>query len=524
MSNSKAQKKVERKRKLINRKRRIQYRLRDINWAAQDEPMFTASNIHYELADRVRGLASGGIGAMHLEARRTGLIEAIDRRLHLLKIHKPYHESDHVLNIAYNILCSGTCLEDIELRRNDEVYLDALGTQRIPDPTTAGDFCRRFKRSHIQILMNAINDVRVGVWQEQPESFFEEAIIDADGTIAHTTGECKEGMDICHKGEWGYGPLVVSLANTGEPLYLSNRSASRPSYEGAAWYLDRAGALCERAGFKRILYRGDTDFSQTQYLDGWDAKGRCFIFGIDAMSNLVETAENLPEKQWKRLNRPAKYEVKTVPRESPDNVKERIVRERGFKNIRLKSEDVAEFPYRPVACKKTYRVVVVRKNLSVEKGEQVLFDDIRYFFYITNDTSMPANEIVFSANDRCNQENLIEQLKNGVRAMQMPLDNLVSNWAYMVMASLAWTLKAWFALSLPETGRWAAKYKSEKSAVLRMEFKTFLNAFMRVPCQIIRGGGRIVYRLLSWNPWQHVFLRGVDALHTVSKWRHPLRC
>ena len=190
----------------------------------------------------------------------------------------------------------------------------------------------------------------------------------------------------------------------------------------------------------------------------------------------------------------------------------------------MKSEEVAEFVYRPTACEKSYRVVVIRKNLSVEKGEQVLFDDIRYFFYITNERALPANEIVFLANDRCNQENLIEQLKNGVRAMQMPVDNLLSNWAYMVMASLAWTLKAWFALSLPETGRWAAKYKSEKSTVLRMEFKTFLNAFMRVPCQIIRAGGRIVYRLLAWNPWQHVFLRGVDALCMPSGHRYPMRC
>jgi len=239
---------------------------------------------------------------------------------------------------------------------------------------------------------------------------------------------------------------------------------------------------------------------------------------------LVEKAENLREKRWKRLKRPTKYEVKTVPRKRPDNVKERIVRARGFENIRLQSEDVAEFAYRPTACRKTYRVVVVRKNLSVEKGEQVLFDDIRYFFYITNDTSTPADEIVLLANGRCNQENLIEQLKNGVRAMQMPVDNLISNWAYMVMASLAWSLKAWFALSLPETGRWATKYKSEKSAVLRMEFKKFLNAFMLMPCQILRTARRIVYRLLSWNPWQHVFLRGVDVLHTMSARRHPMRC
>ncbi|MHC4675482.1 MAG: IS1380 family transposase [Planctomycetota bacterium] len=517
MSTIKQHKQAERKRKLQQRKRRIRARL----WHRQGErevPMLTASNIHYELADRVRGLGPGGIGVMHLLARRTGLIESIDKRLHLLKIHQPYHESDHVLNIAYNFLSGGTNLEDIELRRNDEVYLDALGAERIPDPTTAGDFCRRFDETDIQILMNIINDFRIKVWRQQPEQFFAEAIIDVDGTLTPTRGECKQGMDISYKGEWGYHPLMVSLANTGEPLFLMNRPGNRPSHEGAGWYLDRSGALCKRAGFKKILFRGDTDFTQTRRLDRWDERGYRFIFGIDAWSNLVEMAENLPKTRWKRLGRPPKYEICTQPRARPENVKEQIVRDREFKNIRLNSEEVAEFEYSPTFCEKTYRIVVVRKNLSVEKGEQVLFDDIRYFFYITNDWDTSAREIVFLANDRCNQENLIDQLKNGVPALQAPVDNLLSNWAYMVMASLAWTLKAWFALSLPEKGRWAIKHSSEKRAVLKMEFKTFLNAFMRVPCQIIRAGRRIIYRLLAWNPWQHVFLRGVDAL------RCPLRC
>lgn len=507
-----------RRKKLEQRKRRILRRLRHQQGDVRDEPMLTASNIHYELADRAHGLGPGGIGAIHLLARQYGLIEAIDGRLHLLKIHQPYHESDHVLNIAYNLLCNGRFLEDLELRRHDEAYLDALGADRVPDPTTAGDFCRRFETTDIQALMNTINDVRRKVWRQQPASFFDEAIIDADGTLTPTTGECKEGMDISYKGLWSYHPLLVSLANTGEPLFVVNRSGNRPSHEGAHWYLDRAARLCKQSGFKRILLRGDTDFTQTRRLDGWDTKGYRFIFGIDARSNLVKKAENLLKTRWKRLERPAKYKIRTRPRSRPENVKERIVRQREFKNIRLDSEDVAEFDYRPTFCQKTYRIVVVRKNLSVERGEQVLFDDVRYFFYITNDRAMSASEVVFSANDRCNQENLIEQLKNGVRALHAPVDNLISNWAYMVMASLAWTLKAWYALSLPERGRWAAKHRSEKQAVLKMKFKTFLNAFINVPCQIVRTGRRIVYRLLAWNPWQPVFLRGVDAL------RCPLRC
>ena len=152
-----------RNRKLVNRQGRIQYRLRERTWSPQDRPMFTACDIHYELADRVRGLGSGGIGAVHHLASRVGLIEALDRRLHLLKVHLPCHESDHVLNVAYNILVGGTCLEDLDLWRNDEVYLDALGAQRIPDPTTEGDFCRRFTATEVEILQDTLNDVRLGV-------------------------------------------------------------------------------------------------------------------------------------------------------------------------------------------------------------------------------------------------------------------------------------------------------------------------------------------------------------------------
>ncbi len=480
--------------------------------------MLAASNIQYELAQRVRGLACGGIGVIHLLARRTGLIDAIDRDLHLLKVHKPYHESDHVLNVAYNILAGGTCLQDIELQRNHEAFLDALGAQRIPDPTTAGDFCRRFSPGHVELLLDAINEVRLGVWKRQPAAFFERAVIDADGTLAPTWGQCKQGMDISYKGQWGYHPLLVSLANTGEPLYLVNRSGNRPSSEGAAARLDQAIALCRRAGFGSILLRGDTDFTQSGHLDRWDADGVNFVFGIDAMPNLVKIADDLPQKAWKRLVRPPKYELATAERSRPENVKERIVQERQFENIRLFSEMVSEFEYRPGACGRSYRVVVLCKNLTVEKGQTLLFDDVRFFFYLTNDPTTPAAEIVAQANGRCNQENLIEQLKNGARAMEMPVGDLVSNWAYMVMASLAWTLKAWLAMALPEGGRWKDKHQAQKESLRRMEFKTFLSAVMRLPCQIVRGGRRIVYRLLSWNPWQEVLLRAVDAL------RLPLRC
>jgi hypothetical protein len=479
--------------------------------------MYTASNIQYEHSDRVRGLESGGIGAMHRLAQHVGLVEAIDQHVEVLKVALPYHESDHVLGIAYNILSGGTCLQDIERRRQDEVYLDALGAQRIPDPTTAGDFCRRFDEASIEALQTAINETRVRVWQAQPAAFFDEAMIDADGTLAETTGQCKDGMDIAYNGVWGYHPLVVSLANTQEPLYLVNRSGNRPSSEGAAERYDQAWALCRAAGFQRCTFRGDTDFSQTGHLDRWEGAGVRFVFGYDARANVIAAAEALPARAWQRLVRRPPSVVDTAPRAHRPNVKEATIVEREFQNLRLKSEEVAEFPYRPTACAIPYRMVVVRKNISVEQGEHRLFDQIRYFFYLTNDRVTPLPALVFLANDRCNQENLIEQLKR-VGATRMPVDTLLSNWAYMVMAALAWTLKAWFALRLPTTGRWAARYVAEKAAVLRMEFKAFLHAFMLIPVQVVRTSRRLVFRLLAWNPWQAVFLRGFD------QWRKPLRC
>jgi len=363
------------------------------------------------------------------------------------------------------------------------------------------------------------NEVRLKVWRQQPQAFFDEAIIEADGSMVETTGECKQGIDINPKGEWGYHPLMISLANTNEPLYLVNRSGNRPSHEGAAEYFDKSISLCRRAGFRKIRLRGDTDFTQTAHLDRWDEPGNVrFVFGIDAMENLYEKAENLPQKAWKRLARRVKHEVKTTPRQKPVNVKEPIVQDREFENIQLQEEWVADFEYSPTLCKKTYRVVVVWKDLEVSKGQKKLFDDSRCFFYITNDWEASAEKIVFDANDRCNQENLIQQQKSGVRSLTAPVDNLVSNWAYMVMASLAWSLKAWTALLLPETGRWKERRVAEKRTLLWMDFATFRNTFIQMPAQIVRGSRRIVVRLLSWNPWQQVLFRLLDQL------RLPLRC
>ena len=496
-----------RNRKVIrNRKKRIAHRLRRKNYCDQVNPMMSGSNIHYEVSEKTQALSYGGIGAIHQMVQKLGLVDELNEQLNLLKYHLPYHESDHVLNIAYNVLIGGMRLEDIELRRNDEVFLNALGAERIPDPTTAGDFTRRFDSSDIERLMDAINATRRRVWRDGGRDFLDEALIDIDGTLAGTSGKCKEGMDISYKGIWGYHPLIISLANTREVLYLVNRPGNVVSHEGAPEWIDKAIDLVWDQA-KTICLRGDTDFSLTEHFDRWSEKVD-FLFGMDAHPKLVERAQQLEKSAWEVLERKAKYSVKTQERRKPENIKEQVVVERGFKNIRLKSEEVAEFWYRPLKCNRDYRVVVVKKNLSVEKGELVLFDDIRYFFYITTRKDLSAAEVVELANGRCDQENVIEQLKNGVNAMRMPVDNLLSNWAYMVMAALAWNLKAWFALMM--------RYKDRSVQVLKMEFRTFLQSIIWVPAQIILQGRKIIYRFLRYTPWLKDFLGAWERIRALK--------
>ena len=378
-------KKVYRKR-LANRKRRLARRLDKFNFPDDlSVPMMRAPNIQYEVAERTVGTSYGGIGLVHQLVGELDLAGEIDKRLGLFKIHLPYHESDHVLNLAYNALCTGTCLQDLELRRQDEAYLNALGAERIPDPTTASDFCRRFCRDDLSNLQAAIDAARLKVWARQGEEFLAEACIEADGTFVVTGAECKQGIDRTYK--------------------------------------------------------------------------------------------------------------------------------RQYKDIRLESEEVAEFMYRPTACKRAYRIIVLRKNLHVnEPREGRFFEDYRYFFYITNELEPTPAECVFSGNQRCNQENILAQL-GSLRALHAPVNDLLSNEAYMLCTSLAWNLKAWLALWLPDTpGRWAEKHQAQKQRLLKLEFRTFANYWMRIPCQVLKTGRRIICRLLAWNEWQDVFFRLAEQL------------
>jgi Transposase DDE domain group 1 len=504
-----------RQRQLEKRKRRANKRIDKANWSGQS-PMIDPPTIHYELAERTQAIAAGGLGVVQQLVRQLDVAESINRVCPIFKFHLPYSEADHVLNVAYNLLAGGTCLEHLELRRSDEAYLDALGAQRIPDPTTAADFCRRFSTWDVFALMESFHEPRLKVWQQQPAEFFERAIIEADGSMVETCGERKEGIGMNYKGEWGYHPLVMTLANTREVLYLLNRPGNRPSHENAAVYFDRSIDLCRRGGFRTVRLRGDTDFSQTTHLDRWHEDGVEFVFGMDAMPNLVEIAENLPESAWNELKRnKGRVNKSGKTRARRPNYKEQFVVKKKYKNKRLEQEFVAEFDYRPTACRHTYRMVVLRKQVSVSQGQQKLFDESPYFFYITNITpaEAPPPAVVGESNQRCDQENVIAQLKD-MGALSAPLGDLTSNWAYMVMAALAWNLKSWLGLSITESCPPSAKEKrrADKRRIVRMDFATFRQSLIDVPAQILTRGRQLIYRLLTWTPSLETLFRIHDCV------------
>lgn len=501
-----------------NRKLRRRISAADGKWQS---PMIRPCSTKLELSDKQQAISCGGLAAIMGLIKAVGLRRELNVSAKVFKLHLPYDEADHIFNIALNLLAGGTCLDHIEHRRNDEAYLDALGAERIPDPTTAGDFCRRFSQLQLIMVMQAINRVRQTIWKQQEDTFFDCATIEADGTMVETDGEKKAGIGINHKGQWGYHPLVITLAETQEVLYLLNRSGNRPSHEHSSLGFKLAIEQCKKAGFRKIRLRGDTDFSSTEHLDAWDQQGVKFILGFDARQNLCRIAENLSKTAWNPLDRTSQPSIPKAERAKRPNAKEPIVIANGYENQKLRAESYAEFDYRPFACEKTYRMIVVRKEIDVTSGQMFLFDKEKYFFYITNEDQgdVPGREVIRNANRRCNQENTISQLK-ACCALSAPLDNLESNGAYMLFASLAWTLKIWSGMMIRVTGNANQKHvrRDARNRIIRMEYWTFLNSLILLPAQVVRSARKRVFRLLTYRP-------SVDLLFTMHDHiQLPLRC
>jgi hypothetical protein len=275
-----------------------------------------------------------------------------------------------------------------------------------------------------------------------------------------------------YKGIWGYSPLLVTLASTREVLYMVNRPGNKTSHDGAATWVDRAIKLV-KPHCKRVFLRGDTAFSLSENFERWSVDAD-FIFGVNNNSALHKKVNQIKDEDWEPLE----------------------------------NETIADFDYRTKNCKNTYRVVVAKKSISRSKGEDLLIPEVRYFFYITNRRDLTKQEVVRRANERCEQENIIEQVKNGVNAMRMPVDNLLSNWAYMVIATLAWNLKAWFAMMMTN--------KKETQRFLRMEFRQFLQEVICFPCKVIQTARSTRFVIIAYRKYLGQFLDAWESIRYLK--------
>lgn len=488
------------------RKKNLSVRLKNIN-EDTTEPMFGSSSINLEISDRISAVHCGGIGIIRELVNRFGIPDMINKNVKVFKRHKPYFESDHILNMAYNIACGGTCIEDIELLRNNETYMDAMSAKRIPDPTTAGDFLRRFKMQDILDLSSMIENVNIRVAQHALNSKEKAVgIIDVDGKIQATTGECKEKMDITYTKEWGFSVLLLTEATTGMHLNVVNRPGNALSQEGAAEWMNRSIDTVKKI-FRRVIMRGDSAFSLTKEFDAWSDNSVDFIFGYDNHPNLVNIAESLEKHRWKKLQHDEKN-IPTTRRRRKKRTKKAAVVRRGYWTLTQTKEYVSEFMYRPGKCNRDYRVIVIKKHMDVTMGQQYLFDEYRYFFYITNMKEESPKELVRLIRGRCNHENKIEQMANGVHALKMPAAEFDANWAYMLIGAFAWNLKIYAALMIPD--------KKISSEFMKCEYKHFQNAFINIPCQILHTGRKLVYRFLNYSPMVEVMFKMIGRLRSLQ--------
>ncbi len=479
-------------------------------WPDRVGPVFANRQVRVHVQQRGKITPYGGVSLAHDLAMRLELDRDINRSIRLLKINVPYCESDHILTHVYNLYVGGHCIEDIANLQHSDAIKHLLGACRIPDPTTAGDFLRRFDEVHLQNFQAVIDRAREKVWRKIPRSRRKVATVDLDSTIKEVYGQCKQGADFSYNGKWSYHPFLATLAETNEPLRTINRSGNRPSAEGAAQVLHEILPMVGRH-FDTVFVRGDSKFYQYAIIAECEQNGASFAFVMDGYANLHELADSLPPSAWKsfsahRPDQVAQAAANKKTRRKRKRVRASQARQRGYKTLATTRQWVAEFEYTlPRSAKsndagvagRTYRVVVKRQQVDIREGQEYLFTEYRDRFVITDipPSHMDPAEVFCFAYGRCDQENIIEQFKNGIAAMRMPTGELLANGAFLMAGQLAWCLRSWLsALALPkETTRW--------------EWKWFRQAFVYIAAKITHSGRQAkVYLAGSHRFVQHVIV------------------
>lgn len=426
--------------------------------------------------------ALGGLALASRLLSRLGAHQVFARHLKLLRVPKRYRDSDHVIAQILNLFAGGSCLEDLAQLQCSESIRRLLGAPSLPDPTTSGDFLRRFDRDQLAALDSAMEDLQRAAWKHsRGRRVLEQGIVDLDSHVHHVYGDKKGGTDFTYKGGFGYHPLIASLAGTGEVLRAINRPGNTPSAKGAADCLREIFPLLE-SRFRTVLVRGDSAFAQQSVYDACEEAGHFFAMVSAQQVNFTAIAEEITPSAWKPFHTKESRKGGET-RKKRKNVRRSRCRARKKRDMNLKRQWVAEVDYRPARSTSSYRLIVRKQKIQTAGRGGELFDEYRYRYVLSNlPKSVGTEAVVRLTYGRCDQEKVIEQLKNGVSAFRMPLGQEHANAAFLKIAAIAHNLKAWLAqIVLPEE-------------CVRWEWKRFRHSFVYVAARVVRSARQVVVR------------------------------
>jgi len=471
----------------------------ELPWPKASGPVIRAPKLQLSIDKRSVVTNHGGLALFLGFVRQFGVAQEIDASVSVLKKHMPYHESDHVLAQAATLFIGGTCIEDMATLQNSDAALRMFGACRLPDPTTGGDLLRRFdRREHPEALpglRHAVDTVQGKVWRKLARRGRRKkrerlAIVDIDGHTKRLYGVQKEGADFSHRGEWSYYPLVLTLSSVGEWLAVRNRPGCHRQAQGTAELLD---VVLPRVTehFGETLVRADSEFDQTDIREACRKHGAHFAFVGRTFADRPGIAASIPEKRWTAFTPRAQRRAQSLakqrgyrPRRKKRDQRRRRARARHYKELHLAKQWIAEVPWTPPGANETYRLVIRRQLIEHRKGQMFLCADYRYRYVVTDlPRSYSTQDVVDETYQRCDQENLIEQMGSGIAMWRMPVAEFDGNCAWLEIARLAWNIGKWIAqLALP-------------GEVVRWEWKRYRCAFVDAPAAVTKGGRRINVRL-----------------------------
>ena len=453
-------------------------------------------------------LSYAGILPVRNLVERLDVASVLDSNISILKRHKPYFKSDHILNFVYNFLTGGEVINDIERLQEAKGILRILGTESVPDPTTAGDFLVRFGEKDIEAFQDSFDRIQDSAFSLLDRKRKEVATIEHDSSIHEVYGQKKEGADYAYENTYSYNVQYITLAETGDVLHQELREGNRYSSFGLSAILP---GILDRVGnhFKHLRYRADSASYDKDIVRPCDERGVEFYISADQTKRLMGEVAGIEEGAWKcfrdmnlratRKKRPVKK------RKKRKNHKKAVLDRRKPNRKRRGQTHIASLFYQPLGWQKPYRFVVKRTEVIDKHGQLYLEEGLCKYFYhiiVTNNFDASDTRVMHIAQGRANQENLIKDFKYGLGLSHVPTGFFLANQIYFKIAALAWNIKTWM-LNLLSLG---------DGAVLR--FKRFLYLWIDHACIVSKTGRDSV--LIRMDPGEY-FSRYANALDAVAR-------